>query len=167
MSKIIWIFGPSGSGKTTLASRLTVDLPGALLVDADHMRKAWGIKPDFTREGRLKFQEQLRDAVRTYANGHGPTIVASITPYQELRNKNRECFKDYFDVYLTCDLDILVKRDPKGLYKRALSGEVYNFFAHFECPIGLQCDLPKLVIETGRCSVEESYAVLKDAVKRL
>lgn len=163
-AKIIWIYGMSGVGKTTLSRKLSQDL-GFLCADSDQVRSMKWVKPDFTPKGRRDYQRELRSEIETLqlADTDG-VVVASITPYDDMRIKNRQVFEpDYYEVLLKCDLDTLIKRDPKGLYKKALSGEIDNFTGVSD---PFQEGSPDLIIDTGKLSQEDSYYILLEKVKR-
>ena len=118
---IVWIWGMSGSGKTTLGSRLAQKIE-YLFLDSDAIRKVLGAPDNFSTIGRIHYQESLRGYVKDLQRKNNGIIVASITPLQEMRNANAKTFSNYFEFYLKCDLDTLIKRDPKGLYNLALRG---------------------------------------------
>jgi adenylyl-sulfate kinase len=82
-------------------------------------------------------------------------IAAAISPYKEIRDENRAMIGRFIEVYCECDLDELVQRDVKGLYKKALAGEIKGFTGvddPYEPP-----DSPEIRVHTGRESVAESF----------
>ena len=125
---IIWLYGMSGAGKTTLASRLGKDL-GYLVVDGDIVRQVLGASKDFSPPGRIEHQNKLRGYLnKLRLQSRHNMVIASITPYLNMRKLNRAVFKDdYLEVLIDCDLDVLLQRDPKGLYAKAVSGEIDYF----------------------------------------
>lgn len=160
-SKVIWLYGMSGSGKTTLGRLLSEDL-GYLLVDGDVMRRFMNQKPDFTSAGRQKFQMLLRAEVQKMQEKGLDVVVASITPYANMREANRFQFgKYYFEVHIHCDLSVLITRDPKGLYKRSLSEEIHNFTGISD---PFEVGFPDYTIDTTQTSINKSYTTLKSAV---
>jgi adenylylsulfate kinase len=161
--QVIWVFGKSGAGKTTLASHLAIEL-GWLFVDADSVRKQLSITPNFTRESRIEFQRQLRLYIEDRLDNN--VVVASITPYQEIRDINSRFFDNYIEVYLECTLHTLIKRDPKGLYKKAANGDIDNFFGHFEEPKLEEQQYPDLIINTDIFE-EISYRLLSDQIHKI
>ena len=83
------------------------------------------------------------------------SVVAAISPYRETREQNRSLLEKYVEVFCDCPIEKLCERDPKGLYKRARSGEILNFTGisdPYERP-----EDPELVLETSRESKEESF----------
>lgn len=162
--KIIWIYGMSGAGKTTLATRLAKDID-YLLVDGDVVRQFLGASKDFSHKGRVEHQNRLRG----YLNNLRLTrkynlIVASITPYSEMRKLNRAVFRDdYFEILLECDIETLIKRDPKGLYAKAMRGEIPYFTGLTD---GFDVGDPDLTVNTNGIGEDESYRILLEGVKK-
>ena len=163
---VIWLYGLSGSGKTTLGYRLSTVL-GWSFLDADVLRVDKSVKKDFTRNGRLEFQTILRCETLRLLQDNNSVVVASITPYRELRVINRGFFSNYsfYEVYLKCDICVLIERDPKGLYKKAISKDIPCFtgisdiFEEYE---GLSIGDPKpnLIVDTENYTEDESYNYL-------
>lgn len=163
IGKIIWIYGMSGAGKTTLATKLATEL-GYLLVDGDIVRNLLGASDDFSPKGRRKHQDELRSKLNFMSLDGKNIVVASITPYDDMRKLNRLTFKsDYYEVYLKCSLDVLTSRDPKGLYVRALKGEIKHFTGVSD---RFDSGEPDLTIETGELDEEESYKLLLEGVTK-
>jgi adenylylsulfate kinase len=163
--KIIWLFGPSGAGKTTLGERLAKDL-GYLFLDADRVRQVLHIDPDFTKWGRNLFQNSLRQHVRELQWRDNNIVVASITPFQDMRNQNRLSLTGYIEVYVMCPEEVLIERDPKGLYKKALAGEIDNMFM-FEPPYRARGSLPNIEIPTHIWNEQEAYTILKTSIVKI
>ena len=87
---------------------------------------------------------------------HPPAIVAAISLYREIRDELRASIRDFVEVYVKCPLEVLVTRDPKGLYAKAMSGELPNFTSvsdPYEEPVN-----PELTVNTDRETAEESVA---------
>jgi adenylylsulfate kinase-like enzyme len=171
LGNVIWIWGLSGSGKTTLGFRLAEELD-YLFLDSDSVRKQLSTPADFSVAGRSHYQEALRHHVKGLQDRGNNMVVASITPLQAMRNANAGLLHKYFEVYLRCALDTLISRDPKGLYQKALKGEIPNFTgigSPFEGPsednLGLN-RLPDLTIDTGFHSEEEAYIILVNMIKK-
>jgi adenylylsulfate kinase len=166
---VIWIWGLSGAGKTTLGYRLAQELD-YLFLDSDSVRRQLDFPPNFSVIGRIHYQEALRHHVCGLQFRGTNMVVSSITPLQDMRNANADLFDHYFEVYLKCDLEVLIKRDPKAFYKKALNGEIQNFTgvsSPFEEPKeGAGNRLPNLWIDTGFHSEEESYIILVNMVKK-
>jgi adenylylsulfate kinase-like enzyme len=161
---VIWIWGMSGVGKTTLGFHLAQDL-GYLFLDSDVVRNFLGITPDFSRQGRLNYQEALRGHVRELQHRGNNLVVASITPFKIMRDLNRKEIQNYTEVYLTCNFDELLDRDPKGLYKKALLGSITDFTgvsSEFEEP-GFP---PDIDLDTSGANITDTYFSLYNEILR-
>jgi adenylylsulfate kinase-like enzyme len=172
LGNIIWIFGMSGSGKTTLGSLLSTEL-SYLFLDADIVRRVQNVRQNFSTTGRYSFHEFLRTHARDLQWRGNNMVVASITPYQEMRNFNKVMLDNYYEVYLECDLDILKQRDPRGLYAKAIKGEIPNFTGvsdRFDEPhtdiIG-EGSMPCLTLNTGILPEDECYYQLRNHIKQV
>jgi adenylylsulfate kinase len=127
----IWFTGLSGSGKSTLAKALAAHLDllsiPCELVDGDEMRRELCSDLGFSARDR---DENIRRIAYLAAllNRHGIiAIVAAISPYRAARQKAREKCGDFVEVHIDCSLSTLIARDTKGLYRRALAGELPYF----------------------------------------
>jgi len=132
---IILFTGLSGSGKTTLSDLLKERLEKAGYsvhqIDGDIFRKEQKNQNRFTREEIMNNNSRIIFFCQEIEKKYDFILVSVIFPYQEMRDRAREIFKDnYFEIFLDCPLEILIKRDPKGFYAQALAGKIQN-------PIGL------------------------------
>ena len=158
---VVWFTGLPGSGKTTLAKAL-VDLLTAR--GLAHVQRLDGdvIRQDLTRD--LGFSKEDRDenirrvsvVASLLAQNGVATLCAFVSPYRQARRDARARAPRFVEVYCRCPLSILVERDPKGMYKKALAGEIRGFTGvddPYEEPEGAE-----VVCETGIETVEESCA---------
>lgn len=166
---IIWFTGLSGSGKTTLSSllkkKLMVDGFTVEWYDGDRVREELKIESDFSKEGILKNNFEVINKINSVKYNFNYILISLISPYQEVRNYARKTFgREYFEVYVKCDINTLVKRDTKGLYKKAMSGKMDNLIGFsnkipYEKPLN-----PELVIDTTLISpvaaIEKIYKAL-------
>ncbi len=158
---IIWLTGLSGSGKTTLSNllkeKLTKDGYTVEWYDGDRVREELKIVSDFSKEGILKNNHEIINRINKVKEEADFILISLITPYQEVRNYAREIFgKEYFEVYIKCDKNTLIERDTKGLYKKALNGEIDNLIGFsekipYEEPLN-----PDLILETNLITPEEA-----------
>lgn len=128
---VVWLTGLSGAGKSTLASLLTQDLTAKGVhvecLDGDEVRKNLSHGLGFAREDRDRNVRRIGYVARMVARSGACAITAAISPYEALREEIRRTTENFIEVYCECPLDVLTERDPKGLYKRALAGEIKNF----------------------------------------
>lgn len=163
---VIWLLGLSGSGKTTLGSLLRLHLESlghdVAHVDGDEFRRRFGFT-GFTPADRVRNIDAMREhALQLHAQGK-VCIVTAITPYERMRQKNRELIPLYREIWVRCSLKTLVSRDPKGLYARAARGEVERLTGvadAFDEPLR-----PDAIIDTDRLSLAESYVTLRDVAE--
>jgi len=128
---VIWLIGLSGSGKTTLgreiAQQWKQQQPNTVLVDGDEVRRIFRqdlAAADYSMAGRRTNAERIFELC-AWLDAQQINVVCSILSiFPDLQAKNREHFQRYFEVYLNPPFDTLVQRDTKGLYAKALAGEM-------------------------------------------
>lgn len=127
---VIWIVGLSGSGKTTLATGLSNKLrpaiPNLVLLDGDVIRRLYGNDLEYNETHRVLQIKRIQNLAIFLEEQGILVLVAALYARDDLLQENRNVFKDYFEVYLDANLDLLKSRETKGLYKRALNGEMQN-----------------------------------------
>jgi adenylylsulfate kinase len=136
-----------------------------MIVDGDIVRQFLGSSKDFSPVGRREHQNRLRGRLNqmTLMDRYN-LVVASITPYEDMRRLNRAVFKEnYFEVLLDCGLLTLMKRDPKGLYARACQGEIPYFTGITDT---FERGTPDLIVDTNGIGEEESYRLLLEGVNK-
>lgn len=162
----VWLTGLSGAGKSTIADLLTKELEarGRLVdvLDGDVVRTHLSKGLGFSREDRDI--NILRIAfVCSLLTRHGAAVIsAAISPYQEARRQAREQIPNFLEVYVKCSIEELTRRDVKGLYEKALRGEITNFTGisdPYEEPTN-----PEVVVETEKETVEQSVQKILTAL---
>jgi adenylyl-sulfate kinase len=156
----IWLTGLSGAGKSTLAERLVARLreQGAKveLLDGDFVRTNLSQGLGFSREDRDTNIHRI-GFVAELLTRHGViVVVAAISPYRNAREQVKANIPNFVEVHVDCSIEVLTARDTKGLYKRALAGELAHFTGisdPYERPIS-----PSVVIHSDRESVDEALA---------
>ena len=156
---LIWITGLSGSGKSTIGSALESSLynldKATYLLDGDNLRHGINSDLGFSDIDRTENIRRIGEISKLFVDAGLITIATFVSPFKKDRNFVRSLLGDYFiEVYIDCDLDTCIKRDPKGLYEKALSGEILQFTgisSPYEKP-----DKPELVINTVDDPIEES-----------
>lgn len=122
---LIFITGLSGSGKSTLAKALIKEIEKtfgvkAIFLDGDSLRECMG-NVDYSRQGREQMaMYYVRTALMLVQQGF-LVVLATISMFKSVRKFNRDSFKNYLEVYLSVDSEILQTRDSKGFYKNNTS----------------------------------------------
>lgn len=153
----LWFTGLPCAGKSTLAAAVAVELQRrgcpVELLDADVLRASLCRGLTFTRADRDENVARV-GWVCGALNRHGVVAVAAvISPFRDARARLRESIPGFVEVYVKAPLSVCIKRDVKGLYAKALSGEISNFTG-IDAPYEEPFD-PHIAIETDRFSVAE------------
>ena len=154
----LWFTGLSAAGKSTLARKVE----GVLLergmnvevLDGDEVRENLSKGLGFSKEDRDTNIRRIGYVCRLLSRNGAVAISAAISPYAAIRNEVRESIDRFVEVYVKCSLETLTERDPKGLYAKALKGEIKNFTGvsdPYEAP-----ERPEVVVETDKESEDES-----------
>jgi adenylylsulfate kinase len=175
----LWFTGLSGAGKSTLANLVAEELKQrghrVEVLDGDEVRTNLSKGLGFSKEDRDTNIRRIGYVCKLLARNGVIAISAAISPYREIRDEVRAQHKRFFEVYVKCPLDTLVERDVKGLYQKALQGEIAHFTGvsdPYEEPLH-----PELVIESHRerpsqslqrllLSLEEADFILRYGARR-
>jgi adenylylsulfate kinase len=127
----LWLTGLSGSGKTTLCCAVAERLHewGFLVevLDADEVRRTFNFDLGYSRQDREQNIRRIASLATMLASPDVIVLVAAITPYRAMRRELREKIHNFIEVYVNAPLATCIARDPKGLYRRALAGEITSF----------------------------------------
>jgi adenylyl-sulfate kinase len=165
----VWLMGLSASGKTTLAQMLARALTQRGLkvevLDGDMVRTTLSKGLGFTPGDRETNLRRIASMAQSLIGQRVVTIVAAICPYHAIREEVRTIIGEYVEVYLNCPLEVCISRDPKGLYRKALAGEIQHFTGIddvFEIP-----RWPDIEVATHTEDSEESLALILRSLERL
>jgi adenylyl-sulfate kinase len=138
----IWLMGLSASGKTTLARLLGAALKQRgfriEILDGDVVRTTLSKGLGFNRQDRETNLRRIAMMAQDLVRQQIVTIVAAICPYHAIREEVRSIIGEMVEVYVNCPLEVCISRDPKGLYRKALSGKIQHFTGIgdvFETPV--------------------------------
>jgi adenylyl-sulfate kinase len=159
----VWFTGLSGAGKTALAKRLEAELRGRGLkverLDGDIVRQSLTRDLGFSKEDRDKNIERVTFVAKLLTRNGVAVLCSFISPYRAVRAQVREQVGNFVEVYCYAPLETLIERDVKGLYKKAIAGEIENFTGvsdPYEAP-----ENPDVTIDSSAETVEQSlYRVL-------
>ena len=154
----VWFTGLSGAGKSTIANALAEELRSrgmkVEVLDGDVIRTNLSKGLGFSKEDRDTNVLRVGWVAEVLSRNGVAVICALISPYRETRNKVRERIGNFVEVYVNAPLEEVIRRDVKGLYKKALAGEIKNFTGisdPYEPP-----ENPEVVCNTAEETVEES-----------
>jgi len=162
---VIWLTGLSGAGKSTIAEALVTDLRRQGIkvehLDGDTVRDIFPTT-GFSKKEREEHIKRI-GYLANQLEKNGIFVVASfISPYEDSRRFVRALCQRFIEVHVATPLALCEQRDPKGLYKKARSGDIKNFTGisdPYEVPVN-----PELTIDTGQVSLEDSVRLIKNLV---
>ena len=163
---VIWFTGLSGSGKSTIANKLDVELNKrglkTYILDGDNIRMGLNKDLGFSPESRKENIRRISEVAKLFADSGTIVMTAFISPYREDRDSARDVIgADYVEVFVNTPIEECIKRDLKGLYKKAIAGEIKGFTgidAPYEEPLSPEISLDNL-------SIEDSVAVLMECLR--
>ncbi len=163
-SRVLWFTGLSGSGKSTVANateKLLHDMGlHTYILDGDNVRMGLNKDLGFSPEDRTENIRRITEVSKLFADSGSIVLTAFISPYIEDRDNARKIIgnEDFIEIYISADLSVCEERDPKGLYKKARSGEIKGFTgidAPYEAPIN-----PELIVETDKYNIDECAKIV-------
>src|SRR5271169_3872637 len=154
----LWFTGLSGAGKSTLANLVAEELRRrghrVEILDGDEVRTNLSKGLGFSKEDRDTNIRRIGWVCRLLARNGVIAISAAISPYREIRDEVRAMHDNFFEAFVECPIPTLAERDVKGLYKKALAGEIKNFTGvsdPYEAPLN-----PEITAHTSTETVDES-----------
>lgn len=160
---VVWLTGLSGAGKTTITEALVPELRAAgrrvEVLDGDVVRTHLSKGLGFSREDRDENVARIAFVAHLLARNGVVVVVAAVSPYQQARREARRMIGDFVEVHVAPPFEECVKRDVKGLYEKALAGEIPRFTGVSD-PYEPPTD-PELVLDTSKHDVRTSVDTLK------
>ena len=156
----LWFTGLSGSGKSTLSQLVAARLRGlgakVEVLDGDITRTLLCQGLGFSREDREENIRRIGFVCELLSRNGVIAIAAAISPYRASRDELRKRIPNFIEIHMSCPVEVLIQRDVKGLYKKALAGEIKQFTGisdPYESPIA-----PELTIDSSSESIESAVA---------
>jgi len=165
----VWFTGMSGAGKTALAIPLEAELRKRGLkverLDGDIVRQSLTRDLGFSKEDRDKNIERVTFVAKLLTRNGVAVLCSFISPYRAVRAQVKEEVGNFVEVYCYASMETLIERDVKGLYKKALAGEIENFTGvsdPYEAP-----ENPDVLIDSGAETIEESLGKIVRKLEQL
>ncbi|PID60314.1 bifunctional sulfate adenylyltransferase subunit 1/adenylylsulfate kinase [candidate division KSB3 bacterium] len=167
---VLWLTGLSGSGKSTIAKRLEKELfergVHTMLLDGDLLRHGLNGDLGFSPEDRSENIRRVGEVAKLFFEAGHVVVCTFISPFVRDRDFVRTLFPEdrFLEIFVKCDLEVCKRRDPNGLYQKALSGEIQEFTgisSPYEVP-----ENPDLVVESDLQSVDDIIALLKERLRQ-
>ncbi|MCY9110009.1 adenylyl-sulfate kinase [Bacillus atrophaeus] len=159
-SCVLWFTGLSGSGKSVMANAVDEKLYErgiqSYVLDGDNIRHGLNQDLGFRAEDRVENIRRIGEVAKLFVDSGQIILTAFISPFREDRKMVKEKFpqEEFFEIYIKCPLNICEERDPKGLYKKARSGEIKHFTgidSPYEAPLS-----PDLTIESDKIPIADA-----------
>ena len=166
---LLWFTGLSASGKSTVANEVAFQLHemGKLtyVLDGDNIRHGLNKNLGFSPEDREENIRRISEVGNLFADAGVITTTAFISPYRKDRDFARELLGEgrFIEVFVKASIDVCEQRDPKGLYKKAKSGEIKEFTgisAPYEEPLNAE-----IVLDADTLDIEEEVTAVLDYLK--
>jgi adenylyl-sulfate kinase len=165
----LWFTGLPSSGKSTLARRVEEILlergMNVEVLDGDEVRENLSKGLGFSKEDRDINIRRIGFVAKLLSRNGTVAITAAISPYRDVRDEMRRAIGRFAEVYVQCPIDVLKERDVKGLYKKALAGEIKHFTGvddPYEAPLK-----PEVLIESDRETEEQSVTKIITTLEAL
>jgi len=170
MGMVLWLTGLSGAGKSTLAERIAPRLKRAghrvEILDGDAVREHLSRGLGFTREDRRANVLRIAFVAQLLARNGVTVLVAAISPFRDARDEVRQMLMPHFvEIHVATPLEECIRRDPKGLYARAILGELTDFTGvsqSYEPPIS-----PEVRLDTSLMSVDNGASAILSKMDEL
>ncbi len=165
---VVWLTGLPGSGKSTLAEGLKARLINmnklVYILDGDVVRRGLNSDLGFSDADRNENIRRVAELAAILKDASVITIVAFISPFSKMREfaRSRAGKENFIEVFVKASLETCIKRDPKGMYKKAISNQIKDFTGINSAYEEPEC--PDLIIDTEKLSVEESTDLLLSTV---
>jgi adenylylsulfate kinase len=163
---LLWFTGLSGSGKSTIANALDLRLAGlyqahTYLLDGDNIRQGLNAGLGFSEADRKENIRRIGEVAKLMVDAGLIVLTAFISPYRADRDAVRRIVSDscFIEVFVSCPIEVCAARDPKGLYRKAVKGEIQDFTgisSPYEAPLH-----PELTIESDKMTLSDCVKIIE------
>ena len=165
----LWFTGLPCSGKTTIAEIVAPEIRARDLnveiLDGDVVRQGLSKELGFSKKDRDIHIRRIGFVSKLLSRNGVAVIAAFVSPYRAIRDELRQDIENFVEVYVKCPVEVCMERDVKGMYKKAIAGEIKNFTGisdPYEEP-----ENPEVVIETDKETTEESVQKVLETLEEL
>ena len=168
---LLWLTGLPSSGKSTIAYTVEHALANrghlAYVLDGDNIRFGLNGNLGFSAEDRTENIRRIGEVGKLFVDGGFLTLASFVSPYSEDRDAVRELMGegDFVEIFIDTAVEICEERDPKGLYKKARTGEIPNFTG-FSDPYEVP-ENPEMIIKTADWTAEEAAVLIIEMLEKL
>lgn len=161
---VIWLIGISGSGKTTLGNLIFRELKETrndwVFLDGDGLREVWGGELGHSIADREVNAKRISKLCHLLDQQQVNVIASVLSIFPSWQAWNRENFSSYFEIYVKADINTVIERDTKGLYKRALKGELKDV-------VGIDIPFPEPLGADAVIETSDPYQTAEKSAERL
>jgi len=168
---LLWLTGLPSSGKSTIAYTVEHALANrghlAYVLDGDNIRFGLNGNLGFSAEDRTENIRRIGEVGKLFVDGGFLTLASFVSPYSEDRDAVRGLMSegDFVEIFIDTAVEICEERDPKGLYKKARTGEIPNFTG-FSDPYEVP-EKPEMIIKTADWTAEEAAVLIIEMLEKL
>ena len=168
---LLWLTGLPSSGKSTIAYTVEHALANrghlAYVLDGDNIRFGLNGNLGFSAEDRTENIRRIGEVGKLFVDGGFLTLASFVSPYSEDRDAVRGLMGegDFVEIFIDTAVEICEERDPKGLYKKARTGEIPNFTG-FSDPYEVP-EKPEMIIKTADWTAEEAAVLIIQMLEKL
>ena len=162
---VLWFTGLSGSGKSTIAVKVEEELTKlgfiAYLLDGDNLRHGLNANLTFSNEDRDENIRRIYETAALFCDAQLITLVSAISPFEKARANARakiNAVGGFCEIYIKASLETCIERDTKGLYKKAIAGEITDFTG-INSPYEEPCN-PEIIIDTDLIDIDEAVKII-------
>ena len=169
LGKLIWITGLSGSGKTTIGrevyNKIKKKYSNTIFLDGDNFREIFGNDLKYNVQDRLENARRMHKICKFLVNQNINVICSTMSLFKEIHDLNKKNISNYYEIFIECEINELIKRDQKGLYSKALKekkNDVVGINFSYDKPVN-----PNLIIDnTKKDNIKKKNEKILNLIKK-